>query len=117
MSTMHFTVWRTSPRRIIVQDKETNSEERKPGLGQKHKMARTPEGKLVTDGSKKTRPADQASRNHSPDGSPSWWASGPSPLKNPWTRPEFWNSVFWSDGTKLEVLGHMDVAGGRSSSS
>lgn len=135
-----FTVSRTSVRCIIAKYKETNSVRNKPGRGRKRKISRTLERKIVRDVSKMPRTsakmivADLASsgvdvsRNKVVRALHRGGLRGHRPRKTPLLKQrhitarlkfarehlkgkdEFWESVLWSDETKLELFGHMDVA-------
>lgn len=135
-----FTVSRTAVRCIIAKYKETNSVRNKPGRGRKRKISRTLERKIVRDVSKMPRTsakmivADLASsgvdvsRNTVVRALHRGGLQGHCPRRTPLLKQrhitarlrfarehlkgkdEFWESVLWSDETKLELFGHMDVA-------
>ena len=119
----HFTESRTAVRCIIAKYKETNSVRNKPGRGRKRKISRT---KMIV--------ADLASsgvdvsRNTVVRALHRCGLQGHRPRRTPLLKErhikarlrfarehlkgkdEFWKFVLWSDETKLELFGHMDVA-------
>ena len=135
-----FTVSKTAVRCIIAKYKETNSVRNKPGCGRKHKISRTLERKIVRDVSKMPQTSAKmivsdlassgvdVSRNTVVRALHRGGLQGHRPRRTPLlkkrhitarlrfarehmkSKDEFWESVLWSDETKLELFGHMDVA-------
>uniref|UniRef100_A0A3B4U8C2 Tc1-like transposase DDE domain-containing protein n=1 Tax=Seriola dumerili TaxID=41447 RepID=A0A3B4U8C2_SERDU len=127
----HFTVSRTAVRCIIAKYKETNYVRNKPGRGRKYKIPKTLERKIVKDVSKNPRSsakmivADLASSGVDVSRSTVVRAlhrgglHGHRPRRTPLLKERhikarlrfaLLEAVLWSDETKLELFGHMDVA-------
>lgn len=135
-----FMVSRTAVRCIIAKYKETKSVKNKPGRGRKRKISKTLERKIIRDVNKNPRTSAKTivaelassgldvSRKTVVRALHRGGLKGHRPRKTPLLsrrhvkarlnfardnlkhEGHFWESVLWSDETKLELFGHMDAA-------